>query len=214
AAAVRTADTSRHRLAAVCRGVLALARPGAVRAGPALGRLALRAARLFPRHGLAVLVSGGPSLSEPAALVALAAVSLPDRGRRAEHHPVRAAHVLQSSAVSSLRAGAAAGRAVRPGRPVSGRRPQVGSQLTGLPPAVVRSRHPPDVRRAASGEWTFTADSADLRAHRPPPPLRESAASRSFRPAPRAATGTIPEMAPRTPLSATALAAASGRGSP
>ena len=63
--------------------------PRALRARPALAGLALSAARLLPRRRPAVLVSRGPALSGPAALVALAAVPLPDPGRRAEHRSCR-----------------------------------------------------------------------------------------------------------------------------
>src|SRR5262249_34133456 len=88
AGTVPTPNPPRHRFAAVRRDLLALAHAGPVRPRPALRRLALRAARLFPRHRPAVLVSRGPPLSKPAALVALAAIPLPDRRGRAEHGPV------------------------------------------------------------------------------------------------------------------------------
>ncbi len=53
-------------------------------------RLALRAAWMLPRRGSAILVSRGSALPEPAALVALAAHSVPAPGGHPEHGPLRA----------------------------------------------------------------------------------------------------------------------------
>src|SRR5262249_38162121 len=108
--------------------------------------LALFAARLFPGHGAAVLVSGRSPLSEPATLVGLAAAAVSPYDRRAEHHPVGAADVLQPPVVSLLRGGPAAGRSVGTGRPGGGRRPDVGAGVGGLSVAALLDRHPAPLR--------------------------------------------------------------------
>src|SRR5262249_49280779 len=59
---------------------LAVARAGGLRTRPALRRLALPPARLFPGRGAAVLVSRRPAVPQPPALVVLAAVALPVPG--------------------------------------------------------------------------------------------------------------------------------------
>ena len=100
------------------------------------------AAPLFPRLGAPVLVSGRPAVSQPPALVALAAFPVPDPGRRAEHRPVGLADVLRPRALSALRADPSARGAVRAGRPVGGRRHHVGARLAGLSVAAVRDRDP------------------------------------------------------------------------
>ena len=64
---------------------------------------------VLPRRGAVVLVSGGPALSGPAALVALAAASVPAAGRRAEHGALGPADVFRQAALSVLLGGAALG---------------------------------------------------------------------------------------------------------
>src|SRR5262249_26779862 len=91
-------------------------------------------------HGAAVLAPRRPPLPGPAALVALAPFPLSLPGRRAEHHAVGVADVLRPGPVPVLHAGAAAGRAVGPGRPGGRRHAHVGARLTGLPAATVRHR--------------------------------------------------------------------------
>src|SRR5262249_53127758 len=119
---LRAADAPAGGAARLRRRHLALAPAAALRPGPALRRLALRAARLLPGCGAGVLVSGRAALPEPAALVALAAVAVPDRGRRVEHRPVGRADLLRARGVPLLRRGAAAGGGLRPGGPAGRRR--------------------------------------------------------------------------------------------
>ena len=143
---VRDADAPRAGLAALHGGHMVLAPPADLRARPGFGRLALSAARLFPRHRAPVLVSRHPAVSEPAELVALAADPLPDPGRRAEHAPVGPADVLRPAALSLLRRAATAGKPVRARRPGDGRGPDVGARLAGVPGAPLRDRRPTPVR--------------------------------------------------------------------
>src|SRR5262249_18740290 len=89
-------DASGAGAAPVCRRHLAVARSGGLRDRLAFEWLALRAARVFPRHGARILVSRGPALSQPAALVALAPVAVPDTGGCAEHSAVGFADVFRS----------------------------------------------------------------------------------------------------------------------
>ncbi len=103
---------------------------------------------MFPRRRPAVLVSRGPPLSGPPALAPVAAAPLPDPGGLAEHPPVGPPDVLRSRAVSLLHDGPAAGRAVRAGRPVGGRRPDVGPGVGGVSPAAVLGRRRVPVRPA------------------------------------------------------------------
>ena len=90
-----------------------MARPGDLRDRFTIRCLALRATRVFSRHGAAVLVSGRPSVSEPAALVILAAGAVSAFGRRAEHGAGGFADVRQSRAVSVLSPSPAASAACR-----------------------------------------------------------------------------------------------------
>src|SRR5262249_9499444 len=101
-AAVRPTDAPAGGAAHLRRGRMGVARSAGLRPGPALRRLALLAARLFPRRGAAVLVSGRAAVSEPAALVALAAVAVPADRRPVEHGPVGRADVLRARAVPLL----------------------------------------------------------------------------------------------------------------
>src|SRR5262245_23193889 len=125
---------------------LGLARPTRLRPGPALERLALPAARVLPGDGPRLLVSHRPALPGPAALVALAAVSVPVPGRPVEHRPGGPADVLQPLAVPLLRGGAAPGGTFPPGRPIGRGRCHVGAGLRGVPPTAVRQRRPALVR--------------------------------------------------------------------
>src|SRR5262249_11988208 len=74
---------------------LAVARPRRLRPRPALAGVALPPARVLPAERAAVLVSGRPPLPVPPALVAVAAVPVPDPGRRVEHAPVGPADLLR-----------------------------------------------------------------------------------------------------------------------
>ena len=89
ASALRAARPIRCRPGCSSRRPPGLAPAADLRARPGFRRLALSPARLFSRHRAFILVSGHPAVSQPAALVALAARSLPDPGRRAEHAAVR-----------------------------------------------------------------------------------------------------------------------------
>ncbi len=142
---LRAADPPGGGPASVCRDHLAVARAGSLRTRPALQRLALSPARLFPGHGPAVLVSRRPAVSQPPALVALASVALLDPGGRAKHRPVGPADVLRPRPVSALSSSPAARTALRPGRSISGRRPHVGARFPGLSRAPVRDRLPASV---------------------------------------------------------------------
>ncbi len=122
-------DASGRGIAPLRRRDLAVARSGHLRSRPALERLALPATRLFPRHGPAVLVSGRPPVSRPAALVAVAALSLSAPGRRAEHCSVGVVDVLEPRPVSVLCGGPAPGRTLRAGGPIGGRRRHVGARF-------------------------------------------------------------------------------------
>ena len=82
----------------------------------------------------------------PPALVALAAVPLPDPGRRVEHRPLGPADVLRPGALSALRASPPARGPLGPGRSVGGRRAHVGARLGRVPAAAVRDRAPAPVR--------------------------------------------------------------------
>src|SRR5262249_43150881 len=124
---------------------LGLARPTRLRPGPALERLALPAARVLPWDGPRLLVSHRPALPCPAALVALAAVSVPVPGRPVEHRPGGPADVLQPPAVPLLRGGAAPGGTLRAGRPIGRGRCHGGAGFRGVPPAAVRHRRPAPV---------------------------------------------------------------------
>ena len=72
--------------------------PAALRTGPALGRLALAAARLFPRHGAACFGIRSSGRIPAGRAGRLAAVAVPDPGGRAEHGPVGPADVLRPGA--------------------------------------------------------------------------------------------------------------------
>src|SRR5262245_16605649 len=136
---------------ALRRRHLALALPAGLRPGPALGRLALLAARLLPGHRPAVLVSRRPALPGPAALVALAPAPVPDPGRRGEHRRGGRADVFRPRPVSLLRGGAAPGRAVPARRPVGSGRPHVGAGVGGLSPSPVWHRRPAPLRGVVQG---------------------------------------------------------------
>ena len=140
------ADPPGGGAASFCRDHLAVARAGGLRARPALQRLALSPARLFPCHRAAVLVSGRPALSQPPALVTLASVALLDPGGRAKHRPVGPADFLQPGPVSPLSPSPAAGTALRLGGSIRGRRPHVGARFLGFSLAPVRDRLPASVR--------------------------------------------------------------------
>ena len=57
---------------------------------------------VFSARGAVVLVSGGSALSGPAAMVALAAVPVSDRGRRAEHGALGLADIFRQAALSAI----------------------------------------------------------------------------------------------------------------
>ena len=140
------ADPSGGGAANFCRDHLAVARASGLRTRPALQRLALSPAWLFPWHGTAVLVSRRPAVSKPAALVPLAPVALLDSGGRAEHRPVGSVDVLRPGSVSPLSSSTPTWRTLRPGGSSSGRCPHVGARIPGVSRALVRDRLPTSVR--------------------------------------------------------------------
>ena len=87
--------------------------------------------------------------TQPAALVALAAFSLPDPGRRPEHRPVGPADVLRPRAVSVLSPRSRESAACQPSGSVGGGRHHVGARLVGLSCATVRDRRSAAGRRRA-----------------------------------------------------------------
>ena len=143
------ADAPGGGLASFRRRDLAVARAGGLRTCPAVQRLALSPARLFPCRRAAVLVSGRPPVSQSTALVTLASVALLDPGGRAKHGSLGLADVLRPRPLSLLPANPAAGGALRLGRSVGGRRPDVGARLPGFSRAPVRDRLPASVRSRA-----------------------------------------------------------------
>ena len=144
---LRPADSSVDRARPFRRGDLALARPGGLRHGPALQRLALPATRLLRWRGLALLVSHCQAISRPAILVPLAPAAGTADCRSIEHRSLRPADILRPGALHVLRRGPAPGRGFRRRRSVHGRSPHVGSWVDRLPRAPVRHWRPAASRR-------------------------------------------------------------------
>src|SRR5207249_3505512 len=82
-----------------------------------------------------------------------AARAVLDPGRVGEHRAVRAADVLRPAAVPVLRAGAASGRPLGPGRPGRRGRSDVGARVGSVSAAAVRDRRAAAVGPRSSGQW-------------------------------------------------------------
>src|SRR5262249_14784836 len=140
------------RLARLRARVLDVARAGALRAGPPLGRLAPPGARLLLRHRPPLLAAGGPILAEPRGVAALGDDPLPGPGRGPERRPGGDPDLRGPRGLPDLRGGSAALGHPGPRGPVARRRHHVGPRLPGLSAAGDRARRPdarPRARPAA-----------------------------------------------------------------
>ena len=139
-----TTDKSRLGANAILATSLVFARAAAACQGISLFRyfadLLPKGAPLLPRLRALVLVSRGPAVSQPSAVVVVALVSLSHPCRHSKHGAGRAADFFRPCALPALLGDAAFGWSVGSGRSSDRWRHHVGSRFSGFPCAAVLAR--------------------------------------------------------------------------